>query len=349
MPGLDPHSIKHTDATRRRVTVYGLRVLGVAIALGAGYWLLHGLDFARLLAMLRRAQPGFLLLIPVSVLAEQWVRAWKWRQITSATCELPTAWAFRALMAGYVPGLVVGFGTSTLARSWLLARRSGERTSTMLATSTVDRLIDAFAFAFFIGLAAITVRLPQSQVLLAQGLCWSGGLIVAAALVVLLLFFGLRRGRVQRLLAGMTRLLPARARGALERGLAGYLRGLVWPRAVTRRVVIITAALLIKCIAVTQYLWAGLAFGVVLTPGDYLFIMVFLGTLVFLGFFVRVPGSGLIASLFALELLGVAQAQAFAMTLAVIAAFLLSITVVGGLALVGEGVGLSQLRNRTRQ
>ena len=318
------------------------RALGVAIALGAGYWLLHGLDFAHLASMLRRAQAGFLLLVPLSVLAEQWVRAWKWRQIVAATREVPTTWAFRALMAGYMPGLVVGFGTSALARSWLLARRIGSRTSTVLAASTVDRLIDAFAFAFFIGLAAVWARLPGSQLVLTQALRWSGLLIAALALLVMLLLLGLRRGRGARF-AGVARSLPPRLRAWWEAALDGYAHGLAWPRSLPRRTGIVMAALLIKLLATTQYLWAGLAFGVILTPGDYLFIMVFLGTLVFLGFFVRVPGSGLIASLFALELLGVAKVQALAMTLTVVAAFMLTITLGGGIAVIREGIGVGQL------
>lgn len=342
-----PHSNGLVVPAKRRLLGYGLRVLGVVIALAAGYWLLRDLDFARLLSLLRRAQPGFLLLVPVSVLAEQWVRAWKWRQVLAATRKLPTAWVFRALMAGHVPGLIAGFGTSALARSWLLARRSGERTSTLLATSTVDRLIDAFAFALFIGLAAITMRLPSSQVLLTQGLRWSGLFVVTIALLVLLLLTGLRRGRGRRF-AAIVRFLPARVRAGLLSALRGYAHGIVWPRSPVRRVAIVASALFIKLIAVTQYLWAGLAFGVVLSPGDYLFIMVFLGTLVFLGFFVRVPGSGLLASLFVLELLGVAKARALPITLTVIAAFLLTLAVVGGIALIREGVGLSQMLSRVR-
>lgn len=347
MPELVPHPTDRAASAKRRLPGYGLRALGVLIALGAGYWLLRGLDFKRLVGVLAEARPGFLLLVPAAVLAEQWVRAWKWGRIVTVTCKVPTGWAFRALMAGYVPGLVVGFGTSALARSWLLARRSGERTSTLLATSTVDRLIDAFAFAFFIGLAAVTVRLPSSQFLLTQGLRWSGLLIAVIALLILILLAGLRRGR-GGWLAGALRLLPSRVRTRLEAAVAGYAHGIVWPRSLPRRAGIIAAALFIKLIAVTQYLWAGLAFGVLLAPGDYLFIMVFLGTLVFLDFFVRVPGTGLLASLFALELLGVAKAQALAMALTVIASFMLTIAVGGGIALIREGVGLSEVVNHAR-
>ncbi|TAL91636.1 MAG: flippase-like domain-containing protein [Rhodanobacter sp.] len=345
MPDLAQYNPK--APVRRWYLGYSLRVLGALVAVVAGYWLLRSLDFERLVGVLGEARPGYLLLVPTTVLAEQWVRAWKWRQIVSAICELRTTWAFRALMAGYVPGLAVGFGTSALARSWLLARRTGTHTSTLLATTTVDRLIDAFAFAFFIGLTAVVAELPSSQVLLTQGLRWSGLLVVSIALFVLLLLTDLRRGRGRRF-AGVVRILPTRTRTWLKAGVEGYAHGIVWPRAQLRRAGIVAAALLIKLIAGTQYLWAGLAFGIVLAPGDYLFIMVFLGTLVFLGFFVRVPGTGLLASLFALELLGVPKAEALAMTLTVIASFILTIVVGGGVALIREGVGLSQLLSRAR-
>ena len=326
---------------------YGLRFLGVLVTLGASWWLLRGLDFKQLAAVVTEARPGYLLLVPVSVLAEQWVRAWKWRQIVTATCELRTTWAFRALMAGYVPGLAVGFGTSALTRSWLLARHTGERTSTLLASTTVDRLIDAFAFAFFTGLAAAAVQLPTSQMFLTWGLRWSGLLIAVIALLVLVLLAGLQRGRIGWLISAL-RLLPSHPRQRLEAALAGYAQGITWPRSLARRVGVAAAALFIKLTAATQYLWAGLAFGVLLTPGDYLFIMVFLGTLVFLGFFVRLPGSGLLASLFALELLGVTKAKALSMTLIVMASFILTIIIGGGIALIREGVALSEMVNHIR-
>lgn len=77
---------------------------------------------------------------------------------------------------------------------------------------------------------------------------------------------------------------------------------------------------------------------------DYVFLMVVLGSLVFIGFVVRIPGSTLFASIFALGLFGVPKAQATAMTLMVIGSFLTTIAILGGLAFVWQGVKLAELK-----
>ena len=68
-----------------------------------------------------------------------------------------------------------------------------------------------------------------------------------------------------------------------------------------------------KIIAATHFLWAGLAVGIVLTPFDYLFLMVFAGFALVLARFIRVPGGFVIGTGFALKVLGVPDEQALAM------------------------------------
>ncbi len=327
---------------------YLLRAAGVALAIGALYWLLRGLDLSRFFALLVQAHLLFVLLVPTAILAEQWLRAWKWQQVMWDLHRISTHRIFRATMAGYVPGLVIGFGTSVLARCWLLARTSGGRTTTLLAANAVDRLIDLLAFAVFAGLAGALVVLPHPDFALARALRWSGAIIVILAAAAFALLLGLRRGHL-RPLAPALRILPPSAARAVRRGLEGFALGITWPRSPPRRLVIIGTALFIKLIAATQYLWAGFAYGVHLEIGSYLFIMVFLGALVFGGFFVRIPGSGLLASMFVLELLGVPKAQALAITITVEGSFALTIAAIGGVALAIEGVSFDTLRTVVRK
>ena len=75
------------------------------------------------------------------------------------------------------------------------------------------------------------------------------------------------------------------------------------------------ASILMKIIAATHFLWAGLAVGIVLAPLDYLFLMVFAGFALVLARFIRVPGGFVIGSGFALSVLGVAHEEALAMIL----------------------------------
>ena len=77
-------------------------------------------------------------------------------------------------------------------------------------------------------------------------------------------------------------------------------------------------------------MWAGLAVGIVLTPFDYLFLMVFAGFALVLARFIRVPGGFIIGSGFALKVLGVPDEQALAM---ILFNHILSIVLVVGLGL----------------
>ena len=91
--------------------------------------------------------------------------------------------------------------------------------------------------------------------------------------------------------------------------------GIVWPCDRRRQIGAVLASVLMKIIATTHFLWAGLAVSIVLTPLDYLFRMVFAGFALVLARFIRVPGGFVIGSGFALKLLGVPDEQALAMIL----------------------------------
>ena len=133
--------------------------------------------------------------------------------------------------------------------------------------------------------------------------------------------------------------------GASVRRLAtAFAEGIVWPRLTWRGIGVVLASVVIKLFAPTHVLWAGLAVGVVLRPGQYLFLIVFLGFLIILGHFARVAGSFVIGTVFALGLFGVPEEEALAMVLIVEAANLLSVAGVGALPLWRQGVALSELR-----
>ena len=58
-----------------------LPVAGTLLAIAALFWLYRDLDFARFVAEVKTANPAWLLVLVVAILAEQLVRSWKWRQI----------------------------------------------------------------------------------------------------------------------------------------------------------------------------------------------------------------------------------------------------------------------------
>jgi hypothetical protein len=177
-------------------------------------------------------------------------------------------------------------------------------------------------------------------------LAWSAAASLVLFALLLLALFAYRRGALNRgaWLARSMQRLPARFAEPAYRLSASFAEGIVWPRQPWRGLGIVLATLGIKLLAATHFLWAGLALGVALRPGQYLFLMVFLGFLVILGHFARVAGSFVLGAIFALGLFGIPEEQALAMVLIVEAANLLSVAGVGALSLWRQGVALSELR-----
>jgi len=106
----------------------------------------------------------------------------------------------------------------------------------------------------------------------------------------------------------------------------------------------VLASALIKLVAATHFVLAGLAFGIVLPPAQYLFLIVFLGFLVILGHFIRMVGSFLVAAVFVLGLFGVAEEPAFAMALVAQSGAMPTVLAIGALSMWLQGIALAQVR-----
>lgn len=292
-----------------------------------------GLDLARLRADLARADVRFILLVPLAVVAEQWVRAWKWRQLLHPMKPaIQTLHLLGAIMAGYLIGLLVPLGAGALARSWLVARRHALTTSGVLATVALDRLTDGVVFALLVPVALVLVAFPDPAGDIRAGLAWAAAGSLAFIALLLLGLVAYRRDTLREdgYVLAVAERLPQRLRGALA-GVGHHARRC--GNEAHRR---------------DAFLWAGLAFGVALAPGTYLFLIVFLGFVAVLGHWARIPGSFIVAAIFALGLFGVAEATALAMVLVVQGASLLSVAALGALALWRQGVALADLRMAQR-
>ncbi len=294
-----------------------LPVIGTAVALAALFWLYRGLDIGRFLSAVATADLGWLVMLVATILLEQLTRGWKWRQILFDLKPISSFRLFGAIMAGYGVAIVVPLGVSPLVRSWLIARLEGLRMASVLMTSAIERFLDGIVFALLAAFVALAGRIPDVDGDVRTGLAVAGGLnLLLFSGLLYLLFIG--RSPLGRENAPVSRCidwLGARGRGRLA-GLRQAIRdGIVWPRDRNRQIGAVLASVAMKLIAVTHFLWAGLAVGVVLAPLDYLFLMIFAGFALVLARFVRVPGGFVIGSGFALKLLGVPDEQALAMIL----------------------------------
>jgi glycosyltransferase 2 family protein len=323
-----------------------LPAIGGLLALAGLAYLYRGMDLAAFWQGLKSANSGWIAVLGVTILLEQFLGGWKWRQILYDLKPISSLRLTSALLAGYGANALVPLGISPLVRSWLVARLDGLKMGTVLTTTIIARFIDGAVFALFAGLVAMLGRIPQVEGNLKLGLAIAGGLNL---LLFGGLLWGLFRFRAVFALDGplICRLFDRAARlvRANGRGLRLSLcEGVIWPKSRWRRSGTILAAVASKAVAATHFVWAGLAIGVVLAPMDYLFLMVFAGFSMVLSRFVRIPGGFVIGAGFALGALGVAPEQALLMTLF---SFVTSMLLVVGLGLVilwRSGLDIRQAR-----
>ena len=320
--------------------------LGALLGIVALLWVLRGFDLERFRVVLAQSDLRFLLALPVVIVVEQVIRAWKWRQLLWPLRAIRTLYLFGAIMAGYLLATLIPFGFGTIARSWLVARREDLKLTSVLATVALDRMTDGLVFACLVPVAVLATVFPDPTGEIRTGLAWGAG---GSLVLFVLLFTGFELFRRKAANPGpfIQRLgerLPARLAGPTRRLTVSFAEGINWPQEPSRVIGIVLATIGIKLFAALQTVPAGLAFGVTLRPAEYLFVMVFLGFLVILGHFFRLAGGFIFATVFALRLFGVPQEEALAMALVIQAMNVLSVAAVGAAALWAQGIALSDVR-----
>jgi len=301
----------------RLVARWLIPAMGAALAIGVLFWLYRDLDLDRFIAGLATAEPGWLLALAATILAEQLLRGWKWRQILYDLKPISSWRLFGAILAGYGVGTLIPLGVSPIVRSWLIARLENLRLASVLVTAAIERFIDGVVFAAIVGVVALAGQIPNIEGGLRTGLAVAGVLNLVLFGALLWLLFS-ARGSLSRDDAPVSRALDwlaSKGGGRLAGIRSAIAGGIVWPRARLRQWGVIAASLGMKAIAASHFLWAGLAIGVVLRPFDYLFLLVFAGFAMVLARFIRVPGGFVIGAGFALNILGVADEAALAMIL----------------------------------
>ncbi len=318
---------------------------GAIVGLLALVWVFWRIEYDRLLDVLDQANAAFVLMVPLAIALEQLVRAWKWRQLLYAIRPVGTLRLFGAIMAGYFANLLVPLGISPFVRSWLVARLEALKMSAVLATAAIDRLVDGLIFTGFVAVAVTSAVFPDPHGDIRLGLI-VGGVGSFALFTCLLVALARYKRRVSLPDAWLTRIadrLPERFSEPVKRIMRSFAEGVVWPREAWRGAGIVFASVVIKLIAITHFLWAGLAFGLVLNALDYVFLVVFLGFLIILSRLARIPGGFLVGAIFALDLLGVPDEQALVMVLLVQFSSLLATAAIGAFALWRSGIALDEL------
>ncbi len=234
-------------------------LLGIVISIASLWFVLRGVDFASVTAILRTAIPAWILATVALQTVDVLVRAARWQQLIA-----PIKWIrFRAMLAylliGYLANNILPARLGELVRSHYLGDREDVSRASALGTVVVERVVDT-AVVVTIGAIAIFVLHVRGVVASAVLI----GLAVTGLLVV-----GLAVGIVAHRLPGADRIgamAERRPRIAevgrrLHDGLAVAGR----PRTLTTGVGLSVAAWAASLLAVAA---AGQALGIELTIGE---------------------------------------------------------------------------------
>jgi hypothetical protein len=315
------------------------------------YFAFRHLDLGRLYDILLEAEPIWLLALAISIPIEQVLRGWKWRQILFDIRPVGTLRLFKAVMVGYFANMMMPIGLSPLVRAWLIARLEELKFSTVLLTTAIERFVDGIVFAILVGVLVIFAALPETEdnLRLALMVAGSGSLVLFSGLIGGLYLVKNHlidlNSLVGRFVAWLETLFGGRLAGI---GL-GMTEGITWPKSRWRGSGIILASIAMKMFSTSHFLWVGLVFGILLSPFDYLFIMVVTGFALIVSKFIRVPGGGIMGSAFALKLLGIADEEALTMVLIVHTSVIALIACIGAFAMWNSGLTVLELRRATRE
>jgi uncharacterized protein (TIRG00374 family) len=172
-------------------------------------------------ALLAGARPLFVLLLVLACAAVLWVRMLRWRILLRPLGDVPRYPALSATVIGFGAGAVLPFRLGELVRPALIARKTGMKMSAALSSVVLERLFDT--------LIVLVCFLVVSFIQPVPGGMRRGALVVAIGLVAgLVLLRAMQRNpaRGERLIARLTRPLPARLGASLQDLSRSFLTGL---------------------------------------------------------------------------------------------------------------------------
>ena len=207
------------------------------------------------------------------VLLAHLARAIRWRYLIAEDREIPLGPAFSATVIGYFASNIVP-RSGEILRPYLLARRTGNRTSSLLATVVFERLLDGITLLLILG--GILLLAGDELARLLQGIdgleeLTPGDLFIRLALpvgvLVLILVLLLTTTLGEKIVARLERHLPKRFADRVDGVYRGFRAGLRPPGGIHSTGMIILW---------TVVIWGGyalslhcglLAFGLQVDPG----------------------------------------------------------------------------------
>lgn len=214
---------------------------GVSILLAAGLlaFFLSRVPLADIGRQIRQASPAWLLAGFVLSIGVFMARALRWIWILRPVARIPFWPAFRATSIGFAANTVLPARAGEVIRPALLARERGLPFSALLASIVFERILDALAQLFFLGVALYAGAGGSTGALSSGRIRWVVAAIATAAIGVAL-FAVLWRSTTERVFERVFRILPERARPIARHIASAFLDGFASLR--TPRLALLVAA-----------------------------------------------------------------------------------------------------------
>ncbi len=152
-------------APARRTPVWQILV-GVAISALLLYISLRGLHFAEVLAHVRTARLGPMLLAVVLATVPFAVRIFRWQILLKGDDgrRLQAGPLWHAIAMGFMANNVLPLRMGEVVRTFAASQLTGTRFTSVLASIAVERLFDALTVVTLLAIGLLTVSLPASAV-----------------------------------------------------------------------------------------------------------------------------------------------------------------------------------------
>ncbi len=205
-------------------------ILGIALSIGLLYWALRRVDFAQVVAEMRRADPWWFLLSVVFATLVFPLRAWRWKALLDPAAP---GTSFRARYAattiGFMGNNLLPARMGEFARAYALARQEKTSAVTAFASLVTERLFDALAVVALLFVATSLPGFPDVRQVAGydfSAMATSMGLVVATLILACLALVFWPRRTVRFVEDRIARFLPQKARRLLVDTLEALLAGL---------------------------------------------------------------------------------------------------------------------------
>jgi glycosyltransferase 2 family protein len=137
------------------------RIIGILLAVAGLAWVLHDVQFGRMVAPMRGIRWGWVGLAIVFDVLSYVCQGARWRYLLRPVGSVSLVQSTQAIYAGLFTNEVVPLRVGELVRAYLVSRWTGAKMLAVVPSIAVERLFDGVWLALAIGVTAIYVPLPR--------------------------------------------------------------------------------------------------------------------------------------------------------------------------------------------